>query len=104
MSTTSVLGGSVRRREDPALIRGRGRYVDDIKLANVAHVAFVRSPYAHAKVNSIDTAEAEKMPGVVAVYTIENVRHLGPLLAQVAVGKLRSDGGGRRSLSGTGCG
>jgi carbon-monoxide dehydrogenase large subunit len=89
MSTTSVLGGAIRRREDPALIRGRGRYVDDIKLANAAHVAFVRSPYAHARVNSIDTAEAEKMPGVAAVYTIDDVRHLGPLLAQVAVGKLR---------------
>ncbi|MGH8925856.1 MAG: xanthine dehydrogenase family protein molybdopterin-binding subunit [Acidimicrobiia bacterium] len=89
MSTTSVLGGSVRRREDPALIRGRGRFVDDIKLANIAHVAFVRSPYAHAKVNSIDGTEAEKMPGVAAVYTIDDVRHLGPLLAQVAVGKLK---------------
>jgi carbon-monoxide dehydrogenase large subunit len=89
MSTMSVLGGVVKRREDPALIKGKGRYVDDIKLAGVAHVAFVRSPYAHARVTGVDASAALKMPGVVAVYTAEDVRHLGPLLAQVAIGKLR---------------
>ncbi len=89
MSTTSVLGGVVKRREDPALVKGRGRYVDDVKLAGLAHVAFTRSPYAHARITSIDAAAALKMPGVVAVYTADDVRHLGPLLAQVAVGKLR---------------
>jgi len=89
MSTKSVLGGVVKRREDPALIKGKGRYVDDIKLPGVAHVAFVRSPYAHARVTGVDASEALKMPGVMAVYTAEDVRHLGPLLAQVAIGKLR---------------
>lgn len=89
MSTTSVLGGVVKRREDPALIKGRGRYVDDIKLAGMAHVAFARSPFAHARISSIDATRARGMPGVLAVYTAEDVRHLGPLLAQVAVGKLR---------------
>lgn len=87
--STSVLGGSVRRREDPALVRGRGRFVDDIKLPDLAHVAFVRSPFAHARITSIDTKEAAGMPGVAAIYTADDVRHLGPLLAQVAVGKLR---------------
>lgn len=89
MSTTSVLGGAVKRREDPALIRGRGLFVDDVKLAGMAHVAFVRSPYAHARITGIDTGPALAMPGVVAIYTADDVRHLGPLLAQVPVGKLR---------------
>ncbi len=84
-STTSVLGGVVRRREDPALIHGRARYVDDIKLANMAHAAFVRSPYPHAKVTEIDATAALAMDGVYAVYTAADVQHLGPLLAQVAV-------------------
>lgn len=88
-ATTSVLGGAIRRREDPALIRGKGRYVDDIKLNGMLHVAFVRSPFAHARITSIDTAEAAGMPGVHAVFTVDDVRHLGDLLAQVPVGKLR---------------
>ncbi|MGQ0847602.1 MAG: xanthine dehydrogenase family protein molybdopterin-binding subunit [Actinomycetota bacterium] len=88
-TTTSVLGGIVRRREDPALVKGRGRFVDDIKLANAAQVAFVRSPYAHARITGIDADAARKMPGVVAVYTADDVRHLGPLTAQVPIGKLR---------------
>jgi len=89
MSTTSVLGGIVRRKEDPALIRGEGRYVDDIKLSGELAAAFVRSPFAHARITSIDASAALAMPGVHAVYTIDDVRHLGPVLAQVAVGTLR---------------
>ncbi|MFQ5555247.1 MAG: xanthine dehydrogenase family protein molybdopterin-binding subunit [Acidimicrobiia bacterium] len=89
MSTTSVLGGIVRRREDPALIQGKGKYVDDIKLPGELHVAFVRSPFARATINSIDSSAALAISGVRAVYTIEDVRHLGPLLAQVPVGALR---------------
>jgi carbon-monoxide dehydrogenase large subunit len=88
-TTTSVLGGVVRRREDPALVQGRGRYVDDIKLPGTLHAAFVRSPYARARITSIDASAALAMEGVHAVYTAEDVRHLGPLLAQAPVGKLR---------------
>lgn len=88
-ATYSALGGVVRRREDPALIRGEGLYTDDITLTGTLHVAFVRSPFAHARIRSVDTASARGMPGVHAVYTIDNVRHLGPLLAQAPVGKLR---------------
>lgn len=88
-TTTSAVGGTVRRREDPALIRGTGRYVDDINLSGMRHVAFVRSPYAHARITSLDTSQAAGMEGVDAVYTFDDVRHLGPLLAQVPVGKLR---------------
>ncbi len=95
MATTSVMGGAVRRREDPALITGRGTYVDDLQPTSLLHVAFNRSPYAHARIKSVDTAAASKMPGVVAIFTHDDVAHLGPLLAQVPIGKLRpllSDG------------
>ncbi|MFP5332312.1 MAG: xanthine dehydrogenase family protein molybdopterin-binding subunit [Acidimicrobiia bacterium] len=89
MSTTSALGGVVRRREDPALVTGKGLYVDDVKRPGMLHAAFVRSPYAHARITSIDADDARSMPGVKAVYTAEDVRHLGPLPAQVPVGQVR---------------
>lgn len=88
-TTTSALGGSVRRREDPALIRGMGNYVDDITPHGTSYVAFARSPYAHAKVTAIDTSAAENSDGVIAVYTHDDVAHLGNLLAQVVVAKGR---------------
>ena len=74
--TTSVLGGVVRRREDPALIQGTGRYVDDIKRDGMLHVAFVRSPFAHARITSVSVDDALAMDGVHAVYTAADVRHL----------------------------
>jgi len=83
-TTTSALGGAIRRREDPALIRGLGRYVDDIKLPNETAVVFVRSPFARAKVLSIDTSEALAIEGVLAVYTSDDVADLGPLIAQLS--------------------
>jgi carbon-monoxide dehydrogenase large subunit len=89
MATTSVMGGAVRRREDPALIQGTGIYVDDLHPTGLLDVAFHRSPIARGKIKSIDTSAAKAMPGVVAVYTHEDVAHLGPLLAQVTTGKLR---------------
>jgi len=89
MATTSVMGGSVRRREDPALIQGYGDYVDDLTRTGLLQVAFVRSPVARAKIISLDTSAAKAMPGVVAVYTHDDVAHLGPLVAQVPIGKLR---------------
>ncbi len=89
MTTTSALGGAVKRREDPALIRGKGRFTDDVKAVGMLHAAFVRSPIANGTITRLDTGTAEGMPGVNAVYTIDDVRHLGPLLAQVPIGKLR---------------
>ena len=88
-ATTSALGGAVRRREDPALIQGAGLYTDDVTPHGTAYVAFTRSPYAHARVNSIATSAASAAPGVVAVYTHEDVAHLGDLIAQVVVAKGR---------------
>ncbi len=63
------MGQKVKRTEDPRLIQGIAHYVDDIKLADTLHVAFLRSPHAHARVNSINTDAAKSAPGVVAVYT-----------------------------------
>ncbi len=63
------VGQRVKRTEDPRLIKGLAHYVDDIALPSMLHVAFVRSVYAHAKINGIDTSEALAIPGVVAIYT-----------------------------------
>jgi carbon-monoxide dehydrogenase large subunit len=70
------VGESVPRVEDPRILTGRGRYVDDIKLPYMLHAAFVRSPYAHAQIDAIDTTAALTVPGVVAVYTGEDMRRL----------------------------
>ena len=67
--TGSLLGNAVRRVEDPNLLTGRGRYVDDLPIEGALHAHFVRSPIAHGRVVSIDASEALTMPGVVAVYT-----------------------------------
>ena len=64
-----IVGRPVRRVEDEALLKGQGRYLDDIRLPGTLHAAFVRSPHAHARIVSIDASEAKAMEGVVAVYT-----------------------------------
>ena len=62
-------GQPVRRTEDRRLVTGRGRYSDDVNLAGQAYACMVRSPHAHARIVGIDTAGAEKLPGVIAVLT-----------------------------------
>ncbi|GHF73644.1 carbon-monoxide dehydrogenase large subunit [Amycolatopsis bartoniae] len=69
----SLLGTEVRRVEDPELLRGRGSYVGNLPIEGALHMAFVRSPFAHALITAIDTTEAAKAPGVVAVYTAEDL-------------------------------
>ncbi len=70
MSTTNgFIGKSVKRVEDKRFITGHGNYTDDIVLPKQTYAAFVRSPYAHAKIVSVDIAGAKAMPGVVAIYT-----------------------------------
>ncbi|TDI39463.1 MAG: xanthine dehydrogenase family protein molybdopterin-binding subunit [Acidobacteria bacterium] len=73
------IGAPVKRREDPALITGEGKFVADIELAAAATMAFVRSPYAHAKVKKIDASEALAIPGVLTVYTAAD---LNPLVSK----------------------
>ncbi len=69
-----VLGRSVPRVEDPALIRGAGRFVDDIAMPGMLHAAFVRSPHAHAVIRSIDKSLALEVPGVHAVLTLDDLK------------------------------
>ena len=59
--------GRLKRKEDARFIRGKGNYLDDIRLPGMLHAAILRSPFAHAKINSIDTSEALALPGVAAV-------------------------------------
>ena len=68
------MGVSRGRKEDARFIRGRGSYVDDIKLPGMLHGAIVRSPYAHARIKSIDKSKALAVPGVVAVLTAEDLK------------------------------
>jgi carbon-monoxide dehydrogenase large subunit len=69
MSTNGLIGKSVKRVEDKRFITGRGNYADDIVLPHQTYASFVRCPYAHAKIISVDTTAAKAMPGVVAIYT-----------------------------------
>lgn len=64
-----LIGDRVKRREDPALIQGLGKYVDDVKLPGILHAAFYRSPYAHARIKSLNVDAARQHPGVVTVLT-----------------------------------
>jgi len=68
-ATERLFGKSIKRREDPRFITGRGQYVDDVKLPGMTYAAFVRSPHAHARIRAIDVSQAKAHPGVVAVFT-----------------------------------
>jgi CO/xanthine dehydrogenase Mo-binding subunit len=81
--TTRTFGKRIRRNEDPQLLTGQALFVDDVHLSDMVHAAFVRSPYAHARIIGIDTSAAEEMPGVLAIYHAEDPRDYwqpGPLL------------------------
>src|SRR5881398_2398144 len=69
------IGESIKRKEDGRFLRGKGNYLDDIELPAMLHMVILRSPRAHARINSVDTAAASAMPGVIAVVT-------GELMAQ----------------------
>ena len=66
---TTVIGQRLLRREDPALLTGEAKYTNDLVIPGALHLAVLRSPYAHARIKSIDVSDAASMPGVVAVYT-----------------------------------
>src|SRR5262245_64147876 len=70
MATPSrLMGAEIKRKEDPRLITGTSAYVGDITLPGLHHVAFVRSPHAHARIRRIDATAALRRPGVRAVFT-----------------------------------
>ena len=70
----NVFGASVKRLEDPALLRGRARYIDDITLPGMLEAAFLRSPHGHAAIGAIDVSAALAHPGVHAVYTLGDLK------------------------------
>jgi len=88
--STKYVGQRIKRTEDPRLIKGLAHYVDDIKLPDTLHVAFVRSVYAHARISKVDISEALKAPGVVAVYTGKDVAEkIGPVPCASALPELK---------------
>ncbi len=81
--TTRYFGQPIKRNEDPRLLTGRALFTDDVHLPGMLHVAFLRSDLAHARILGIDTATARAMPGVIAVYTADDLGDYwkpGPLL------------------------
>src|SRR5947207_15469678 len=76
---TDVVGTRLKRVEDPRLITGAAKYIDDLKRPGMAYVSILRSPHAHARINGIDTTRAAAHPGVVAVYTGKDFAELPAL-------------------------
>src|SRR5436190_15814310 len=80
MVRSAMMGARVRRKEDPRLITGSSTYVDDLQLPGAVRAVFLRSPFAHATIKSIDTSAAKAAPGVLAVYTVDDLPELtGPM-------------------------
>src|SRR5690349_12799181 len=81
MATASerMFGKSIKRCEDPRFITGRGNYTDDLKLPGMTYAAFVRSPHAHAKIRKIDLSQAKAHPGVVAIFTGQDLAGVNSL-------------------------
>ena len=79
MAVARLFGSSIKRREDPRLITGEAKYLDDIQLPGMVHVAILRSLYAHAKIRRIDTTKAARLPGVVGVFTGKDFADVNPL-------------------------
>ncbi len=83
MAATQFFGQPIRRNEDPRLLTGQALFVDDVQLPEMAHAAFLRSPYAHARILSIDVSKALTRAGVLAAYTAADLGDYwqpGPLL------------------------
>src|SRR5260370_41079133 len=94
MATTTIkpqtlVGQSIRRKEDPRLITGTATYVDDIQMPGMHHAAILRSPHAAAKIRAVNTGAAKAHPGVVAVFTGADVAAVGPVPCGAALPGLR---------------
>src|SRR3979411_523169 len=87
---SKYVGQRIKRTEDPRLIKGLAHYVDDVRLPDTLHVAFVRSIYAHARIAGIDVTEAVKAPGVLAVYPGKDIAtNVGPVPCAAALPDLK---------------
>ncbi|NJN18340.1 MAG: xanthine dehydrogenase family protein molybdopterin-binding subunit [Oscillochloris sp.] len=94
-----IVGRSIKRREDPKLITGQGQYIDDIKLPGMVHAVLVRSPYAHATIKSINTEAAKAHPGVVAVFTGDDMMDINPMPAAWQAGGVKNNAVTPRALA-----
>ena len=74
---TRIFGSGIKRREDPRLITGQAKYTDDFVLPGMLHLSVVRSPYAHARIKKVDTSRAKGLPGVVGVFTGQEMKDAG---------------------------
>ncbi|HTR85766.1 MAG TPA: xanthine dehydrogenase family protein molybdopterin-binding subunit [Reyranella sp.] len=92
MSSKYGIGQPVLRFEDPRLLRGKGKYVNDVNMHGQAHAVFVRSPHAHALIRKIDIEAAQKAPGVVAVFTGHDVVADKLGMPKAAMPRKRPDG------------
>src|SRR5688500_772768 len=79
MAVMRMVGARIKRVEDPRLITGQSTYVDDVRLVDMLYGVVARSPIAHGRIKRIDTSRAKAAPGVVAVYTADDLRFGGPL-------------------------
>jgi carbon-monoxide dehydrogenase large subunit len=91
--STKTFGAGIKRREDPRLITGEAKYLDDVQLPGMAYAAILRSPYAHAKIKSINTKKAAKVPGVIAVFTGADFKELPalPCAWQAEAGRIQNN-------------
>lgn len=94
-----MVGQALKRREDPQLIVGNASYLDDLKLPGMLHAAVLRSPYAHARIVSVDTAAARALPGVAAVFVGEDMLDIGPMPCAWAAGGVTNNINTPRALS-----
>ena len=85
-------GRAVQRVEDAALLAGQGQFADNVPMPGQTFIAFLRSPYAHARITAIDSAAATGMPGVLAVYTGESLQRAGIMPMGGPAGFVRPDG------------
>jgi len=100
MGIAAMLGTSIKRREDPRLITGQATYVDDIKIPGMLYMSVLRSPYGHARINSINTDAARKHPGVVAVYTAEDMKGaVGNIAIAIPLGEIANGMGAHGPLA-----
>jgi aerobic carbon-monoxide dehydrogenase large subunit len=76
---TSWIGASVERLEDPPLVTGRGQFAGDVSFPHQLHMRVVRSPYAHGRLKTIEVAAARTVPGVIAVWTANDIAHIPPI-------------------------
>jgi carbon-monoxide dehydrogenase large subunit len=93
-----VVGSSIKRREDPRLITGEAKYLEDIQLPGMLHAAILRGPYAHARIKNINTKKAAAVPGVVGVFTGKDFMDVNPLPCAWQAGGVKNNANTPRVL------